>query len=182
MWRHVSIIENFRILAVFLVRDSHLRSRTMEEIGYRFVPWCNHAEESHTSHFFVFFSCHISKTKGCYALGILLSWQRDVTTSPLYSASLRTADVLLAHRRWGTFPPLETFLSGDERGEMSAVRRLMNRSTVMFALSVAREYNSHGTIFGTKKKNWPIKVRKRRGVILLHFSLPTQKVRSLKLW
>ena len=34
---------------------------------------------------------------------------------------------LLAHRRWGTFPPRETFLSGDERGETSAVRRLVKR-------------------------------------------------------
>ena len=31
---------------------------------------------------------------------------------------------LLAYRRWGTFPPREMSVSGDERGEASAVRRL----------------------------------------------------------
>ena len=45
-------------------------------MGFRFVPGCNHAQESH-------FSCHICRTMVCRDPEILLPWQRDVTTSPL---------------------------------------------------------------------------------------------------
>ena len=45
----------------------------------------------------------------------------------------------------------------------------------MFALSVAREYIYFRTVLYLEGEKNTIKVRKRRGVILLHFPLPTQK-------
>ena len=39
----------------------------------------NHAQESHTCHFYRFF-CHICRTTVCWDPQILRSWQRDVTT------------------------------------------------------------------------------------------------------
>ena len=36
--------------------------RWKKSMGYRFVPQRTHAPESHTSHFFRFFSCHIFRT------------------------------------------------------------------------------------------------------------------------
>ena len=54
----------------FLDRDDHLHCRTMEEkYGLTFL---------------FFFSCHICRTTVCEDLAILLPWQHDVTTSPLY--------------------------------------------------------------------------------------------------
>ena len=50
--------------------------------GYRFVPECNHAKESHTCQFFRF-SYHIWRTTVCTDPEILLPWQREVTASPL---------------------------------------------------------------------------------------------------
>ena len=58
--------------------------RLRKSMGYRFVPECNHAPEIHTCQFFVFF-CYISRTGTvCWDPEMLLPWQRDVTTSPLY--------------------------------------------------------------------------------------------------
>ena len=50
-------------------------------MGYRFVPECNHAQDSDTCQLVsVFFFCHICKTTGCRDPEILLPWQRDVIT------------------------------------------------------------------------------------------------------
>ena len=48
---------------------------------------------------------------------------------------------LLAHSRWGTFH--ETSLSGDERGETSAVRRLWGQETV-------RKQHRHNFLWGVE--------------------------------
>ena len=60
--------------------------RQRKSMGYRFVPECNHAPETHTCQFFrFFFFCYISRTGTvCWDPEMLLPWQRDVMTSPLY--------------------------------------------------------------------------------------------------
>ena len=58
--------------------------RWKPSMGYCFVPQCHHAQERlHTCHFLLvfFFFCHICRTSVCWDPGILLPWQRDVTTS-----------------------------------------------------------------------------------------------------
>ena len=60
-------------------------------MGYRFVPECNHAQETHTSQFFRFFFCHICRTTVCSDPDILLPcMMRDVTTYLLYSPFFST--------------------------------------------------------------------------------------------
>ena len=56
---------------------------------YRFVPLCNHAEESHTSQFFSFFRTMFAGTRLCWDPEILLPWQRDTTAYHLCRRSNR---------------------------------------------------------------------------------------------
>ena len=54
--------------------------RRKKSLGYRFAPECNHAQESHTCQ-----CCpRICGTTVCWGPDIMLPWQLDVTTSPLY--------------------------------------------------------------------------------------------------
>ena len=54
-------------------------------MGYRFVPECNHAQDSDTCQYFSsFFFSHFCKTTGCRDPEILLPWQRDVITPSLF--------------------------------------------------------------------------------------------------
>ena len=54
-------------------------------MGYRFVPECNHAPQIHTCQFFRFFFSYISRTGTVFGdPEMLLPWQLEVTTSPLY--------------------------------------------------------------------------------------------------
>lgn len=57
--------------------------RWKNTMGYRFVPEWNHALESHICQYFSFF-CHICRITICWDPDILIPWQRDVMTSPLY--------------------------------------------------------------------------------------------------
>ena len=56
---------------------------------YRFVPLCNHAEESHTSQFFSFFRTMFAGTRLCWDPEILQPWQRDTTAYHLCRRSNR---------------------------------------------------------------------------------------------
>ena len=58
---------------IFLDRDVKCWKKSM---GFRFVPECNHAQESHACIFF----CHICRTADCWDPEILLPWQRDVAS------------------------------------------------------------------------------------------------------
>ena len=40
--------------------------RRKKSMGYRFVPECNHAQESHTCQFFLFFFCYTCRTTVCW--------------------------------------------------------------------------------------------------------------------
>ena len=49
--------EEKRDVTISLDRDGDFHRRTMEEsMAYRFVPECNRVQESHSCHFFFFFS------------------------------------------------------------------------------------------------------------------------------
>ena len=62
-------------------RSFALSNKKRKVIEYRFVPECNHAQESH--YMSIFFICHICRTMVCWDPQILLPWQHDVLTSPL---------------------------------------------------------------------------------------------------
>ena len=52
--------------------------------------------------FFVFFSCHICRATVCWYPEILLPWQRDATTSPLYCpVILWLVEVIILQKRSG---------------------------------------------------------------------------------
>ena len=59
--------------------------RLKRSTGYRFVSESNHAQESHTYQFCLFFLCNTCRTTVSWDPEILLPWQRDVTTSSLLS-------------------------------------------------------------------------------------------------
>ena len=52
MWRYITTVAKILVLNNPLDRDGHLHC----PMGYRFVPKCNRAKESHTCQFFSFFS------------------------------------------------------------------------------------------------------------------------------
>ena len=61
--------------------DICIVERRKKSMGYRFVPECNHAQESHTCHFFLFFFLLYLQDYGLLRTRNFLSWQRDVTTT-----------------------------------------------------------------------------------------------------
>ena len=65
---------------------------------YRFVPVCNHAEESHTSQFCSLFHTKFvgQSTRLCWDPEILLPWQRDTTAYPLCRLSVEFNNHCLA--------------------------------------------------------------------------------------
>ena len=64
-----------------LDRDGHLHAEWWKNsMGYRFVPECNHAQESHTCQFFRCFPAIFAGRRFVDAT----PWQRDVTTFSLY--------------------------------------------------------------------------------------------------
>ena len=88
-WRNANlVIANLNWLAEFqdLERDGHLHCLTMEaKYGLLFcsrVPSYT-GKTAYMTFFvsFLFFFCHICRTSVCWDPGILLPWQRDVTTS-----------------------------------------------------------------------------------------------------
>lgn len=57
--------------------------RWKNSMGHRFVPECNHALDSHICQYFSF-SGQICRTTICWDPDILIPWQREEMTSPLY--------------------------------------------------------------------------------------------------
>ena len=82
----LSVVAKFLDLNNLSWQRRHLHWRSMEEkYGLPFsswVQWCT--QENHTRQFFRFF-CHFCRTTVFWDPEILVPWQRDVTTSSLYS-------------------------------------------------------------------------------------------------
>ena len=75
---------------MFLDRYSHLHCQTMEEkYGVPFCSWVQQCTgKSYTLIFFIFF-CHIYRTTISWdPPEILLPWQHDIMTSPLYHSAV----------------------------------------------------------------------------------------------
>ena len=66
--------------AIFIVE------RWKKRMHYRFHPECNQAQESHTHQLFVFSMSHLQDHGLLRSRNFvtMVTWQRDVTTSPLY--------------------------------------------------------------------------------------------------
>ena len=79
VWRHVTKISGFQ--QYFLTEMAIcIVERWKKCMGYQ---W-GHGQEIHTCPFFLFF-CHICRTTVCWDPEILWPWQRDVTTSVLFT-------------------------------------------------------------------------------------------------
>ena len=84
--------------------------RRKKSLGYRFAPECNHAQESHTCQ-----CCpRICGTTVCWGPDIMLPWQRDVRTSPLYRPFARWRHFTATTRILFVFPFIFKFCNPSE--------------------------------------------------------------------
>ena len=81
---------------------------------------------------------------------------------------------LLAYRRWGTFPPREMSVSGDERGEVSAVRRLRLFPTIREFIEEGQK--RYSTFQSRTKWIWVEIVVNLTGDGFLQLTIPTSSL------
>ena len=75
LWTRQSAIEMYHVTSLY-------HGSKLLDLGHRFVPECDHAQESsYTRWIFFPFFCHICRITVCWDPDILLPWQRDVTAS-----------------------------------------------------------------------------------------------------
>ena len=100
MWNHVTTVAKFLDRNFFLDRDGRLHCPTMEQkYGLPFWSWELSSTGKSYMSIYSFSLPHLYRTTVCWHPELLLPWQRDVTTSPLYCLLVYTGQQEKENRR-----------------------------------------------------------------------------------